>query len=227
MYAGTEMITVDTAEEAFAAWFTRLCDMAHNGFLQPSRIGNVVGEVVNAITCIRDPRQNIIGGVRNMSVKYAVGELLWYLSGSDRLADIEPYAKFWRNISDDGEYLNSAYGYRIHTKFGFDQWEHVKKLLTADPLSRQAVIHIKDASNVPTKDTPCTVALQYNIRENKLHATTFMRSNDIWLGFPYDVFAFTCLQIKMAMELGVEVGTYTHISGSLHLYERDFTKYGG
>jgi thymidylate synthase len=105
--------------------------------------------------------------------------------------------------------------------FGFDQWEHLKKLLRADVNSRQAVIHIKDASNEPTKDTPCTVALQYSIREGKLYATTYMRSNDIWRGFPYDVFAFTCFQVKLAMELGVDVGTYTHIAGSLHLYERD------
>ena len=25
----------------------------------------------------------------------------------------------------------------------------------------------------------------------------------------------------MAMELGVDIGSYTHIAGSLHLYERD------
>ena len=48
-----------------------------------------------------------------------------------------------------------------------------------------------------------------------------MRSNDVWMGFPYDVFQFTCMQILMSMELGVEIGTYTHIAGSLHLYERN------
>ena len=51
-----------------------------------------------------------------------------------------------------------------------------------------------------------------------------MRSNDLWLGFPYDVFQFTCLQVRMAMELGLDIGTYTHIAGSLHLYARDFEK---
>ena len=28
--------------------------------------------------------------------------------------------------------------------------------------------------------------------------------------------------MKMAMELGVEIGTYTHYAGSLHLYQRDY-----
>jgi thymidylate synthase len=48
-----------------------------------------------------------------------------------------------------------------------------------------------------------------------------MRSNDIWMGFPYDVFSFTAMQCLMAMELGLGIGTYTHIAGSLHLYERN------
>lgn len=54
--------------------------------------------------------------------------------------------------------------------------------------------------------------------------TTYMRSNDLWFGFPYDVFQFTCMQILMSMELELELGTYTHIAGSLHLYERDYRK---
>lgn len=189
---------------------------------QPSRDGNVVGEIINAVTVITDPRQGFVKSKeRNLSIKYAVGELLWYLSGSNKLEDISPYSSAWKNLSDDGNTVNSAYGYRIFNKFGFNQWEHVIKLLQKDPLSRQAIIHIKEPNNAPTKDLPCTICIQYLIRDNKLHSTVYMRSNDIWLGFPYDVFNFTSLQVLMAMELGVPVGEYTHIAGSLHLYERN------
>ena len=52
-----------------------------------------------------------------------------------------------------------------------------------------------------------------------------MRSNDIWTGFPYDVFSFTAMQIILAFQLGVGIGEYTHIAGSLHLYERDAISY--
>ena len=95
-------------------------------------------------------------------------------------------------------------------------------MLKADPNTRQAVIHIKDASNEQTKDLPCTLTLQFLIRGGKLNLIANMRSNDIWLGFPYDAFSFTCLQMKMAMELGVEVGFYIHMAGSMHLYKRNF-----
>lgn len=187
-----------------------------------SRDGEVCGEVINAVTVIKDPTQNILkSDIRKLPMRYAVGELLWYLSGNNKLDAIKRYSKAWESLSDDGETINSAYGYRIFEQFGFDQWEYVKGLLKKDPNTRQAVIHIKDASNKPTKDTPCTVSLQFLLRNGQLNLTTYMRSNDIWLGFPYDVFSFTCLQIIMAFELGVEIGEYTHIAGSLHLYTRN------
>ena len=52
-----------------------------------------------------------------------------------------------------------------------------------------------------------------------------MRSNDIWTGFPYDVFSFTAFQTMLAFKLNVGIGEYTHIAGSLHLYERDAISY--
>jgi thymidylate synthase len=48
-----------------------------------------------------------------------------------------------------------------------------------------------------------------------------MRSNDAWLGLPYDMFQFTQLFQTVCRVLGVPAGTYTHTAWSLHLYERD------
>ena len=203
--------------------FTALSKLADQGFEDSSRDGAVVGEYLDAVMVVKDPTRSIVTSkIRNMPMRYAVGELAWYLSGSNKVKDISQYAQKWVDISDDGETNNSAYGYRIFNKFGFDQWEYVKDLIRKDPNTRQAVIHIKDASNTPTKDTPCTVYLQFFLRNNKLNLSVHMRSNDIWMGVPYDMFSFCFLQVKMAMELGVEVGTYTHYAGSLHMYQRDY-----
>lgn len=209
----------DNATEAFEYWYNML-DSQNN--INPSRDGDVKGEILNAVTVISDPTRGLVQSkIRNLPMRYAVGELMWYLSGNKDLSAIQNYTKAWDRMSDDGKTVNSNYGWCIKYKYGFDQWEFVKDLLTKDPLSRQAVIHIKTADNTPSKDVNCTVCMQFFIRDNLLHATVYMRSNDIWMGFPYDVFSFTALQCKMAMELGVGIGTYTHIAGSLHLYERD------
>lgn len=213
----------DTVNEVWVKAYNALAAMAENCFKDPSRDGPVVGEICDAVFCVADPTKNIVTSeIRRMPMRYAVGELAWYLSGSNRVRDISRFAKKWADISDDGKTNNSAYGWRIFDKFGFDQWQYVKELLWKDPSSRQAVIHIKDANNQPTKDVPCTVYLQFFIRKGKLNLSVHMRSNDIWMGVPYDMFSFCFLQMKMAMELGVEIGEYTHYAGSLHMYERDY-----
>ena len=217
------IFTGRTVNEAWEKAFDALKEQAEGGFIDLSRDGSVVGEYLDAVFCVEDPTRNIVTSkIRNMPMRYAVGELAWYLSGSNKVKDIAQYSKKWAEISDDGETNNSAYGYRIFEKFGFNQWEYVKGLMRRDPNTRQAVIHIKDASNTPTKDTPCTVYLQFFLRGNKLNLSVHMRSNDIWMGVPYDMFSFCFLQVKMAMELGVEVGSYTHYAGSLHMYQRDY-----
>lgn len=220
------MVTVfegKTVNDAWLEGFKVLQAQAEAGYTDNSRDGAVVGEICNAVFCIADPTRNIVSSpIRKMPMRYAVGELAWYLSGSNRVKDISRFAKKWADISDDGETNNSAYGWRIFSRFGFDQWEHVKELLRKDPNSRQAVIHIKDANNKPTKDVPCTVYLQFFIRDGKLNMSTYMRSNDIWMGVPYDMFSFCFLQMMLAMELGVEIGEYTHYAGSLHMYARDY-----
>ncbi len=212
-----------TVNEVWEQAYHDLEAQATEGWSAESRDGAVVGEICDAVFDVSDPTRNIVTSpIRKMPMRYAVGELAWYLSGSNRVNDISRFAKKWMDISDDGVHNNSAYGWRIFDKFGFDQWQHVKELLWNDPNSRQAVIHIKDADNTPTKDTPCTVYLQFLLRNGKLNLSVHMRSNDIWMGVPYDMFSFCFLQMKMAMELGVEIGSYTHYAGSLHLYGRDY-----
>ena len=227
------MIHTKNATEAWDKWWDMLSSLAEGRFKQESRAGSVVGEILNAITVISNPRDGLCKStIRNASNDYAVGELLWYLSGSNRLSDIEPYSKMWSKLSVDGKTINSAYGYRIQKAFDYDQWNYCKGKLRANINDRQAIIHIKTPKiGEDPKDVPCTIALQYQIRQEAttpktLYATTYMRSNDIWLGFPYDVFTFTAFQVKMAMELGVDVGTYTHVAGSLHLYENSLKKVG-
>ena len=167
---------------------------------------------------------------RNFSLSYFVAETLWYMSGSNSTEWISRYASFWKEISDDGKTANSAYGARIfklHPRIadgGLNQWEYVKGELRRDPDSRRAVIHIRtpDDSLHAVKDVPCTLALQFFIREGKLHLHVNMRSSDIILGIAYDVPAFTTMQEVLANELSVELGEYVHTSNSLHCYERDF-----
>ena len=72
-----------------------------------------------------------------------------------------------------------------------------------------------------TKDEIRAIALVFELRGGKLDCTGIMRSDDVWLGTPYDVVFFTELQKHIANELGVGYGKYTHFTVSLHAYGKD------
>lgn len=206
------------------------------------------GQKVRESLCISfritDPRDRLLSlPSSDRSLAYAVAESLWYLGGNDSTAWIAYYAPFWNKITDDGTTANSAYGARIfrelHTRVHIpqvweahpnrrtqSQWEYVKTELRRDPDSRRAVIQIRSAADswLAQKDVPCTLALQFFLRDGALHMVANMRSSDLVLGIPYDVFAFTLFQELMANELGARLGSYTHVSNSLHVYERDFAQ---
>lgn len=212
----------ETADEVFVKWYELLKPMDDK---QESRVGEVAGEVINAVSIIEDPTKCIMQNQeRKMPLRYALGEMLWYISAQNTVNGISKYSKFWSKIANEDGTVNSNYGWCIKEKYGFDQLDYVLKVLKESPNSRQAIIHIKEPVDTfanPTKDLNCTCTLQFFLREGKLYMTTYMRSNDLWLGFPYDVFNFAALQIYVSMMLDVELGTYTHIAGSLHLYKKD------
>lgn len=182
-------------------------------------------EMRNVRFTLADIGNNVVS-IRGISKPYLLGELLWYFNGRRDVAFISKFASLWSRISDDGDTNNSAYGYILKYKYGFDQVEKIIELLTKDPDSRRAVLNINEANArvIETKDEPCTIAIQFMIRCGKLYCTAMMRSNDIWFGLPYDVVFFTELQKYVAARLGVQCGTYTHFAVSLHAYMKDLSK---
>lgn len=152
-----------------------------------------------------------------------LGELMWYLSGSNDQAFIEYYLSKYGVYCDDGIAFG-AYGTRLFNHRGhYNQLENVLDLLTRKPTTRQAVIQLFDANDltVVKKDIPCTCTLQFLIRNNRLNLLVYMRSNDAYIGLPHDIFSFTMLQEIIACKLQLDVGPYKHMVGSLHLYESD------
>ena len=191
--------------------------------LEGEQVGNT-REIRNVRFTLTQISNNIIG-TRNISHSYMMAELLWYFHGSRDMRFISRFGSMWKRLTDDGCTNNSAYGYILKYKHGFDQIEKIIELLKTDPNSRRAVLNI----NVPnpyvikTKDEPCTIALQFVIRNHRLHCTGIMRSNDIWFGLPYDVVFFTELQKYIAYRLGLFAGTYTHFVTSMHVYDRNIS----
>ena len=131
-----EMVVAENADEAFEHWWSLLTSDGAKQ-LRDSRDGAVVDEIINAVTVIKDPTRCIMkNDIRKMPMRYAVGELLWYLSGNNKLSAIQKFTKAWDRMSDDGETVNSNYGYCLMHKFGFNQIEQALMQLREHPKSR-------------------------------------------------------------------------------------------
>ena len=184
-------------------------------------------ELNNYMFTVDDIEDNVVTlKTRDTSLTYLAAELLWYWQSRNDVDFIGKFAKLWKRISDDGKTSNSAYGYLLQEKHGFNQIETIIDLLKKDPSSRRAVLNL----NVPnpdvatTKDEICTICLNYFIRDGKLHCTGMMRSNDIIFGLTYDITYFTQLQKYIARRLEIPTGSYTHFATSIHGYDKDFDK---
>jgi thymidylate synthase len=190
--------------------------------------GNLSVERLGVSLRVLDPVQRHIGlKSRRVNPVFNFAEALWYLSGSDELDYIGYYAPGMSKYSADGKTLQgTAYGPRIF-RYGdtkLDQWQTILDTLAQDPDSKRAVIQIFDPHELRTAnniDVACTLGLQYFIREGRLCGTGFMRANDAFRGFVSDIFSFTFLLEFLARQIGLDVGTYTHMVGSLHVYDSD------
>jgi thymidylate synthase len=183
--------------------------------------GMATNEVLGVHLRLTQPRRRFIDvpPSRVLNPAFAVAEALWILSGSDE-PWIFTYNKSLAQYADNGR-LRGAYGPRIRRWQGqVDQLDHIRRLLARDPDSRQAVIQLYNPAldTVGNRDVPCTLNYRFFLRRGRLDMHTTMRSNDVWLGLPYDLFTATLLQELMAGWLGVQLGSYHHHVDSLHLY---------
>lgn len=175
---------------------------------------------------LKDPRARISATATRGRLISALAEFCWYMAGSADLDFIRFYLPDYPPEGATGS-LEEAYGPRIigTDEFGrsINQIERVIDRLQRKPDTRRAVISILEPSDLePGKaEAPCTIALQFVRRRERLHLVAMMRSNDAYLGFPHDVFCFTMIQELVARSLGIQVGEYHHFATSLHLYEHD------
>lgn len=181
--------------------------------------GSGAVELTGVLLEVADPRARLSRTETRGKPYSCLGELCWYLAKTNDLGFISYYIPAYKTYADGNE-IFGGYGPRLFNWRGVNQLANVTDVLRKKPFSRQAVIQLFDAHDIMEKheDVPCTCTLQFMIRQDKLYMFTNMRSNDALWGLPHDIFCFTMLQEIMARSLAVELGTYKHAVGSLHLY---------
>lgn len=205
-------------------WLYPFKFLLDNGKLSSPK-GNCIIEVEN-FSMVLNPLWNVCKfKERKLNLGYMLGEMCWYIRGDRNDDSILYYSKFWNKVKNpDIPHYNSNYGY-----YAFVEQQLIRcvNMLLADKDTRQASIIIATSEAVGKSDTPCTYAVSFRIRQNKLNMTVHMRSNDIWRGFCIDMFQFSIWQQMVYWRIfhhypDLTLGTYTHIADSFHAYENIF-----
>lgn len=158
---------------------------------------------------------------------------------ADQMSSI---SKLWGLIRNpDKKTINANYGYMVYYLKDagnlnqsnmplLSQFEWCKQCLIKNPETLQAVMHFhrpKDQFK-ENLDQPCTMFTQFTVENGYLNFHSFMRSNDIIYGTPYNIAYFKLLQKRMLLFLNAQkcspkeylkFGYLHHNVTSLHLYE--------
>lgn len=186
-------------------------------------------EIINASFIADD---DVIFGSVNQD--YVKRELEWYKSQSLNVNDIPGGPpEIWKQVSSKDGFINSNYGWCIYSEENGNQYNNAKIELSINVCSRRAIMiynrpSMHDDYNVDgMSDFMCTNAVQYLIRDGKVHALVYMRSNDAVFGYKNDYAWQKHVLQQLVSDLNdnwihVEVGNIYWNVASMHVYERHF-----
>lgn len=166
-----------------------------------------------------------------------VKELLWILSGSTNVNDLD--SKIWDPWADEDGDLGPIYGSqwrdfggtrpaRKSSSFhpgilrhadGIDQITQVIESIKNNPYSRR---HIVTAWNPSVLEwmalPPCHLMFQFYVRNGKLSCHMYQRSADLMIGVPFNIASYSLLTYLIANEVGLRPHEFIHTIGDCHIY---------
>lgn len=211
------MATVIYGEDGPSAYLNLIGQVIRGGRRRAPRNESTRDLGLTVVEILNPRRAYPVGVGRGLNRRIVAAEavqLVGAFSDPDLLGpSFDPYKEA------DGTFWG-AYGDRIGR-----QLIDVVRKLKQDHDTRQAVISLWNPTldNVPYKhDYPCTLVLTFSVNEDGgVDLDVVMRSQDVWLGTPYDWGQFSVLLMTVAELVGQPVGTYRHTTLSTHIYERN------
>ncbi len=168
---------------------------------------------------------------KKLAFNAVVHELLWFLSGSTRVADLRKHNVTiwdeWENANGDA---GPIYGKQWRTWEAPDgkQIDQIAYLLEGiqavkqDPTAaagRRLVISAWNPADLQAMSVPaCHTLCQFLLTEGRLSCQLYQRSADSFLGVPFNIASYALLTHLVAHVSGVGVGDYIHTFGDVHIY---------
>ncbi len=162
---------------------------------------------------------------KKLHLRSVIYELLWILSGSTNIRDLNKHGvRIWDEWADQEGSLGPIYGYQWRSWAApggehIDQISRVIEQIRTDPDSRR---HIVSAWNVADTDKmklpPCHTLFQFYVTKGTLSCQLYQRSADVFLGVPFNIASYALLTMMVAQICGLEAAELVHTLGDGHLY---------
>lgn len=221
------------------AYLELLQDVLDNGVDKGDRTGTGTKSVFG-----RQVRYDLSEGfplltTKKLHIRSILHELLWFLNGETNIKYLKDNGvSIWDEWATPEGELGPVYGYQWrHWPDGegghIDQIAQLVEGLKNNPDSRRHIFHawnvalLPDESKKPWENAaegrmalpPCHLLYQFYVAEGKLSAMLYIRSNDLFLGNPYNTASLAFLTHMLAQQCGYEPGEIVIAMADLHLYQ--------
>jgi len=160
---------------------------------------------------------------RSIHFKSVVAELLWMISGSTNIKDLD--ATIWDEWAAEDGGLGPVYGYQWRVAFGVDQLQNAIDKLKLDPHSRRIIVNSWNVDDLDQMAlAPCHFAYQFVTEGSLLNCIVSQRSADMFLGVPFNMASYSLLTMLVAQQSGFRPGTVTLNFGDAHIYSNHFNQ---
>ena len=151
--------------------------------------------------------------------KTAVKELLWIwqMQSNDvrKLQDMNVH--IWDEWMQEDGTIGKAYGYQLAK---YKQVDNLIKTIKEDPTSRRMITTLWNIEDLPEMALqPCAFQTLWNINKGKLNCMLTIRSNDWFLGNPFNVAQYAALVYMIAQVTNYKPGKLTVCINDAHIYE--------
>lgn len=174
---------------------------------------------------------------KRVSFDLIKAELLWFLSGSSDIRELQKIgchiwdantsAESWRKKArfegDVGAHYGSLWRRwrSVYAEKEFDQIADVIRRIKKDPASRRLVVTAWEPLAIShTALPPCHMFFQFFVEgDDSLSLQMYQRSCDMFLGVPFNISSYSLKLAMVARVTGRKPGRFIHILGDTHLYQ--------
>lgn len=163
---------------------------------------------------------------KRVPFKSVVYELLWMLSGSTNVKDLQAKGvTIWDEWASEDGNLGPIYGkqwrnFQGRDSLRVDQVQTVIHSIKMDPYSRRHIISAWNPAEIHDMAlAPCHTLCQFYVHDWKLSCHLYQRSADIFLGVPFNIAQYALLTKIIAHLCRLQTDRLIISYGDVHLYK--------